>query len=122
MRTSFHHQSEAQHPKSSAIHKYAGRLPHLWVMSRHRVTSASCPIFPSKQTFVSTSSSSAVPTADVLRRPFSPISTTTFAAASRSAKLGLLNTNEVSGRIQSFRSKVSLVPPRRMRASLLPPL
>jgi hypothetical protein len=29
MRTSFHHQSEAQHPKSSAIHKYAGRLPHL---------------------------------------------------------------------------------------------
>jgi hypothetical protein len=31
MRTSFHHQPEAQHPKSSAIHKYAGRLPHLWV-------------------------------------------------------------------------------------------
>ena len=29
MRTSFHHQPEAQHPKSSAIHKYAGRLPHL---------------------------------------------------------------------------------------------
>jgi hypothetical protein len=29
MRTSFHHQSEAQHPKSSAIHKCAGRLPHL---------------------------------------------------------------------------------------------
>ena len=27
--TSFHHQSEAQHPKSSAIHKHAGRLPHL---------------------------------------------------------------------------------------------
>jgi hypothetical protein len=33
MRTSFHHQSEAQHPKSSAIHKYAGRLPHLWGQS-----------------------------------------------------------------------------------------
>jgi len=33
MRTSFHHQSEAQHPKSSAIHKYAGRLPHLWVIN-----------------------------------------------------------------------------------------
>jgi hypothetical protein len=31
MRTSFHHQPEAQHPKSSAIHNYAGRLPHLWV-------------------------------------------------------------------------------------------
>src|ERR1035437_1259103 len=29
MRTSFHHQPEAQHPKSSAIHKLAGRLPHL---------------------------------------------------------------------------------------------
>jgi len=29
MRTSFHHQPEAQHPNSSAIHKLAGRLPHL---------------------------------------------------------------------------------------------
>jgi hypothetical protein len=29
MRTSFHHQPEAQHPKSPAIHKLAGRLPHL---------------------------------------------------------------------------------------------
>jgi hypothetical protein len=29
--TSFHHQPEAQHPKSSAIHKIAGRLPHLSV-------------------------------------------------------------------------------------------
>ena len=27
--TSFHHQPEAQHPKSSAIHKNAGRLSHL---------------------------------------------------------------------------------------------
>jgi hypothetical protein len=27
--TSFHHQPEAQHPKSSAIHKLAGRLPNL---------------------------------------------------------------------------------------------
>jgi len=27
--TSFHHQPEAQHPKSSAIHNYVGRLPHL---------------------------------------------------------------------------------------------
>jgi len=32
-RTSFHHQPEAQHPKSSVIHKSAGRLPHLWVKS-----------------------------------------------------------------------------------------
>ena len=29
MRTSFHYQPEAQHPKFSAIHKIAGRLPHL---------------------------------------------------------------------------------------------
>jgi hypothetical protein len=28
--TPFHHQPEAQHPKSSAIHKNAGRLSHLW--------------------------------------------------------------------------------------------
>jgi hypothetical protein len=27
--TSLNHQPEAQHPKSSAIHKNAGRLPHL---------------------------------------------------------------------------------------------
>jgi hypothetical protein len=31
MRTSFHHQPEAQHPKSPAIETPAGRLPHLWV-------------------------------------------------------------------------------------------
>src|SRR5450759_3844239 len=31
MRTSFHHQHEAQHPKSPAIYTPAGRLPHLWV-------------------------------------------------------------------------------------------
>jgi hypothetical protein len=30
MRTSFHHQPEAQHPKSPAINKPAGRLPHLF--------------------------------------------------------------------------------------------
>src|SRR5262249_11272038 len=29
MRTSFHHQPEAQHPNSSAIHELEGRLPHL---------------------------------------------------------------------------------------------
>jgi hypothetical protein len=31
MRTSFHHQPEAQHPKSPAIETPAGRLPHLLV-------------------------------------------------------------------------------------------
>ena len=35
MRTSFHHQPEAQHPKSSAINKPAGRLPHLVALSGH---------------------------------------------------------------------------------------
>ena len=32
--TSFHHQPEAQHPKSSAIHNNAGRLPHLLGVKR----------------------------------------------------------------------------------------
>src|SRR6516164_9144722 len=32
LRTSFHHQPEAQHPKYSAIHKNAGRLPHLLML------------------------------------------------------------------------------------------
>ena len=32
MRTSFHHQPEAQHPKSPAIYTPAGRLPHLRVI------------------------------------------------------------------------------------------
>jgi len=30
MRTSFHHQPEAQHPNFSAIRKLAGRLPIFW--------------------------------------------------------------------------------------------
>src|SRR5262249_47610986 len=34
MRTSFHHQPEAQHPNSSAIHKLVGRLPHLLGVKR----------------------------------------------------------------------------------------
>ena len=35
MRTSFHHQPEAQHPKSPAIYTPAGRLPHLCADSDH---------------------------------------------------------------------------------------
>ena len=35
MRTSFHHQPEAQHPHSPAIYTPAGRLPHLSATSRH---------------------------------------------------------------------------------------
>src|ERR1035437_1047376 len=34
MRTSFHHQPEAQHPKSPAIYTPAGRLPHLRVADK----------------------------------------------------------------------------------------
>jgi len=30
MRTSFHHQPEAQHPKSSAIHKLPADYPIFW--------------------------------------------------------------------------------------------
>src|SRR5215831_8856187 len=37
LRTSFHHQPEAQHPISSAIHKLVGRLPHLWPTLRTQV-------------------------------------------------------------------------------------
>jgi len=44
--TSFHHQPEAQHPNSSAIHKNAGRLPHLWVDSVEKVR------FPSTEKIV----------------------------------------------------------------------
>jgi hypothetical protein len=36
MRISFHHQPEAQHPKSPAIYTPAGRLPHLWVCAVKR--------------------------------------------------------------------------------------
>jgi hypothetical protein len=32
--TPFHHQPEAQHLKSSAIHNNAGRLPHLYPQKR----------------------------------------------------------------------------------------
>jgi hypothetical protein len=41
--TSFHHQPEAQHPKSSAIHKNAGRLPHLYPrkLPQHSLTGVS---------------------------------------------------------------------------------
>jgi hypothetical protein len=35
VRTSFHHQPEAQHPEFSVIHKLAGRLPHLLRQKSH---------------------------------------------------------------------------------------
>jgi hypothetical protein len=34
MRTSFHHQPEAQHPKFFSYPQAAGRLPHLWGVKR----------------------------------------------------------------------------------------
>ena len=40
--TSFHHQPEAQHPKSSAIHNDAGRLPHLLAQSGHALLHCKC--------------------------------------------------------------------------------
>src|SRR4030095_5255510 len=39
-RTSFHHQPEAQHPKSLAIHKNAGRLLHLSGVKQTRISTA----------------------------------------------------------------------------------
>jgi len=53
MRTSFHHQPEAQHPKSSAIHKLEGRLPHLLAQSGHASRVAQCPLSGVKRTLAS---------------------------------------------------------------------
>jgi hypothetical protein len=50
LRTSFHHQSEAQHPKSSAIHKNAGRLPHLLAQSGHSAVAVESPLSGVKRT------------------------------------------------------------------------
>ena len=43
MRTSFHHQPEAQHPKSSAIHKLPADYPILLIKNRHRKWSRALP-------------------------------------------------------------------------------
>jgi hypothetical protein len=40
--TSFHHQPEAQHPKSSAIHKNVGRLPQLLTRTEHYPACSAC--------------------------------------------------------------------------------
>jgi hypothetical protein len=40
--TPFHHQPEAQHLKSLAIHKNAGRLPHLLAQSGHPAIARQC--------------------------------------------------------------------------------
>jgi hypothetical protein len=50
--TPFHHQPEAQHPKSSAIHNNAGRLSHLWVKSRHDGANLRCLLYPQKRTCI----------------------------------------------------------------------
>ena len=50
MRTSFHHQPEAQHPKSSAINKPAGRLPHLLALSGQTDRLCVCPLLGVKRT------------------------------------------------------------------------
>src|SRR6201988_4536246 len=48
--TPFHHQPEAQHPKSSAIHKLPGRLPHLLGVKRTSSPGASMSAFDPKRT------------------------------------------------------------------------
>ena len=73
MRTSFHHQPEAQHPNSSAIHKLAGRLPHLSGQSL-RIYSASARTFvrcwPIADKFCDAAKGRDVPRADIsTRRP-----------------------------------------------------
>jgi hypothetical protein len=55
----FHHQPEAQHPKSSAIHKLAGRLPHLLALSGHDKGFQRRPLSGVKQTFGSAAAMSA---------------------------------------------------------------
>jgi peptide-methionine (R)-S-oxide reductase len=37
----------------ASIHRQLGEWHYLWLCSRYRVTSASCPLFPSKRTFIS---------------------------------------------------------------------
>src|SRR3974390_2590220 len=49
--TSFHHQPEAQHPISSAIHKNAGRLPHLSARSGHSLALLRCLLLRVKRTY-----------------------------------------------------------------------
>ena len=44
MRTSFHHQPEAQHPQSPATYKLAGRLPHLLALNGRGDTHQICPL------------------------------------------------------------------------------
>jgi hypothetical protein len=44
MRTSFHHQPEAQHQKSPAIETPVGRLPHLYSVSDHFGPGADWPL------------------------------------------------------------------------------
>jgi len=50
--TPFHHQPEAQHPKFLAIHKNAGRLPHLLAQSGHFENEFQCPLLGVKRTFI----------------------------------------------------------------------
>src|SRR3974390_3249541 len=49
--TPFPHQPEAQHPISSAIHKNAGRLPHLLVLCGHALALLRCLLPRVKRTY-----------------------------------------------------------------------
>jgi hypothetical protein len=44
MRTSFHHQPEAQHPKIFSYPQAAGRLPHLLALIGHSSRTRVCPL------------------------------------------------------------------------------
>ena len=50
MRTSFHHQPEAQHPKSSAIHKLPADYPIYWMESGLHWLAMSISAFDPKRT------------------------------------------------------------------------
>ena len=45
MRTSFHHQPEAQHPKSSAIHKLPADYP-IFRLAQLALSAGRCPVWP----------------------------------------------------------------------------
>jgi hypothetical protein len=52
MRTSFHHQPEAQHPKFFSYQQAAGRLPHLLEAQRTLVGTESVAIDPNRTSVI----------------------------------------------------------------------
>src|SRR5664280_1935724 len=52
MRTSFHHQPEAQHPHSPAINTPAGRLPHLLPPKETLPSGLGCPLCANSRNYL----------------------------------------------------------------------